>query len=148
MTTTTAPFHGTSQATPASPALAAPKVAIDPAKWNDDAGYMKSLSGRLACATLAFALLAAAGLAAFGDESAPIAITAVTLVCIIGGFWTIGLAIERHGTMALALVLSLPPVAGVYYAAMHLVVARGALTAAIFAVLAILPIWASARSST
>jgi hypothetical protein len=110
------------------------------AEWRDDAGYLASGSGRIACATLAFALLGAAWLALFGTAAnATLAIPLIVLVCIVGGFLATGLAIDRHGTLALAYLLTLPPIAGVYYAASTVLVGAGIGYAVVFAALAAVP---------
>jgi hypothetical protein len=111
------------------------------AEWHDDAGYFASGSGRIACATLAFALLAAAGFALFGTAAnLPLVVPVITLVCIVGGFLAMGLAIDRYGTLALAYVFSLPPVAGLYFAALHVLCSAGIVAAASLTALALVPV--------
>jgi hypothetical protein len=132
---------------PASLAHTTPKVEAEPAKWHDEGRYLASTSGRLASGTLAFALLAAAGLACFGDVlNLPVAIASVTLACIVGGFLTIGLAMDRHGRMALALTLVLPPVAAVYFALLHVLPSAGIGVGVGFLVLAMGPMIATVSS--
>jgi hypothetical protein len=122
-----------------SHAHAKPEAAV--AQWVDDRGYLASASGRIACATLAFALVAAGGIALFGNAAnLPYAIPLITLVCIMGGFLATGLAIDRHGTLALAFVLSLPPVAGAYFASLYVLPGAGIAAALPLIALAAIPV--------
>jgi hypothetical protein len=117
------------------------------AEWRDDAAYLASTSGRLACATLAFALLGAAWLALFGNAAnMSIAIPVITLGCIMGGFLTTGTAVEHHGTLTLAYLLSLPPVAGAYFAGLYVIVGAGLAAAVILAALAAIPVTLMVRA--
>ena len=111
------------------------------AEWHDDAGYLASGSGRIACATLTFALLGAAWLALFGTAAnMPLAISVIVLVCVVGGFLATGLAMDRHGTLALAYLLTLPPIAGAYFAGLHVIMGAGLAAAVVLAALAAIPV--------
>ncbi len=135
---TTAPVHLThiSTSTP-------DKVA----EWQDERGYLATASGRIACATLAFALIGAGGLAVFGTPAnTPMAIALITLGCIMGGFITTSLAMESNGTLALAYLLTLPPVAGAYFAALHVLSGAGLALAVPMFALALIPLVLLARA--
>ena len=111
------------------------------AEWHDDTGYLASGSGRIACATLAFALLGAAWIALFGTTANEVlAIPVIILVCIVGGFLATGLAIDRHGTLAIAYLLTLPPIAGAYFAGLTVLVGAGLGAGVVLAALAAIPV--------
>jgi hypothetical protein len=116
-------------------------------EWHDDRGYLATGSGRLACATLAFALLGAGFLAVFGThDNTPMAIAVITLGCIMGGFVTTALSMERNGTLALAYLLTLPPIAGAYFAALHVLSGAGVALAVPMFALALIPLGLLARA--
>jgi len=76
----------------------------------------------------------------------PLAIAWITLSCIMGGFITTGLAMERHGTLALAYLLTLPPIAGAYFAALHVLSGAGVALAVPMFALALIPLVLLARA--
>lgn len=85
-----------------------------------------SLGGRVATATAAFATFGASLLALIGPSPYGTAIhSIVTLVCILGFLFAVGLATEHHGSAALTMILALPPLAGLFLAALPFVEASG-----------------------
>jgi len=76
----------------------------------------------------------------------PLAIAAITLGCIMGGFIATALSMERNGTLALAYLLTLPPIAGAYFAALHVLSGAGVALAVPMFALALIPLGLAARA--
>lgn len=110
--------------------------------------YANSISGRLLALTAAFALLAAGVIAVVGAGSyLSIAIPVLCSLCVIGGIFTVGLAVEDYPTQALACVLALPFVGGLYFAGLNVIAfAETGIGVALFAV-AMVPLWVAARNA-
>jgi hypothetical protein len=83
-------------------------------------GFLESTSGRMLAG---IGSLAAAGgvVATFvSPEQAELVTAVVAMICIALAVVAVGLATERHGGVAFGLLLALPFLLGLYYAAMHL----------------------------
>ena len=81
--------------------------------------YLQSTSGRIASLSLALAVIALGLTALAGPEHGLYLIAGAPPFLIVGGIFTIGLAIAAHRRAAMTLTIVLPLVAGPYGAALY-----------------------------
>lgn len=87
--------------------------------------FLASPSGRVYTGTTAFAALAAALLGLAGPSAPTAALPLITLVCMLGGFLSVGLAIDRHPLAAILLIFILPFEAAPYFVGLHYITTAG-----------------------
>jgi hypothetical protein len=79
--------------------------------------YLSEPCGRLFAGTIGLALIGAGAVAMAGPlPTSSIAVPLLTMVLVMCSIISIGLSLGRHPTIALVLILAVPPVGGFYFA--------------------------------